>query len=301
MFAFNSSELDSLALKNLEEIKAVLISNPELIIEIAGYTDAKGPSEYNFILSRKRVSVVTEYLTSGGIPVSRFVRKAFGESNFVAVNTNNDGSDNPEGRKYNRRVAFGIIDPQTGVTLRKDVYTPEHLRLPSSMKYSIVLTKSVKKLPEEHFSVLSLGGKLFMRTVESDSLPLYVLGVFFNGSDAVRYLGYAMEKGFKEAYIINQYELDGNAKYLYSRIPVISSTTGKKTYTIQVKAAISPVNMNTFKDIQGIRELSGNDGYYRYITGEYKTISEAKNALKTLQAAGFNDAFIRELNLLIDN
>ncbi len=300
MFAFNSSELDSLALKNLEEIKAVLISNPELIIEIAGYTDAKGPSEYNFILSRKRVSAVTEYLTSGGIPVSRFVRKAFGESNFVAVNTNNDGSDNPEGRKYNRRVAFGIIDPQTGVTLRKDVYTPEHLRLPSSMKYSIVLTKSVKKLPEEHFSVLSLGGRLFMRTVESDSLSLYVPGVFFNRSDAVKYLGYAREKGFKEAYIINQYELDGNAKYLYSRIPVISSTTGKKTYTIQVKAARSPVNMNTFKDIQGIRELSGNDGYYRYITGEYKTISEAKNALKTLQAAGFNDAFIRELNLLID-
>jgi outer membrane protein OmpA-like peptidoglycan-associated protein len=300
LFTFNSFELDSLALKNLEEIKSVLISNPELKIEIAGYTDAKGTTEYNLILARKRVSAVTDYLKSGGIPVSRFVMKAFGESNFVAVNTNNDGSDNPEGRKFNRRVAFGVIDPQTGVTLRKDVYTPEHLRLPSSMKYSIVLTKSVNKLPKEHFSALSLGGRLFLRTVESDSVSLYVLGVFYNRPDAVKYLSYTVKKGFNEAYIINQYELDGEAKSLYSRIPVISNTTGKKTYTIQIKAARSPVNMNTFKEIQGVRELPGEDGFYRYITGEYSTLAAAKDALKTVHAAGYKDAFIRELNMLIN-
>jgi len=300
LFAYNSFDLDSVARETLEEIKSVLVSNPDLKIEIAGYTDAKGPSEYNLILARKRVSTVTGYMTSRGIPVSRFVRKAFGESNFVAVNTNKDGTDNPEGRKYNRRVAFGIIDPQTGVTIRKDVYTPEHLRLPSSMKYSIVLTKSVKRLPEEHFSALSLGGRLFLKTAVSDSLSLYVIGVFYNRPDAVKYLGYAVEKGFKEAYIINQYELDGEAETLYSRIPVTSSTAGKKIYTIQIKAARSPVNMNTFREIQGIRELPGEDGFYRYVTGEYSTLSEAKNALRTLQASGHKDAFIRELNLLIN-
>jgi outer membrane protein OmpA-like peptidoglycan-associated protein len=300
LFAYNSFKLDSLSLKTLEEIKSVLVSNPGIKIEIAGYTDAKGSSEYNLILARKRVNAVTDYLTSGGIPVSRFVRKAFGESNFVAVNTNNDGSDNPEGRKYNRRVAFGIVDSQTGVTLRKDIYTPEHLRLASSMKYSIVLTKSVKKLPEEHFSTLSFGGRLFLSTVESDSMSLYVLGVFYNRPDAVKYLAYASEKGFNEAYVINQYELNGEAKSQYNRIQVISNTKGKKTYTIQIKAARSPVNMNTLKEIHGIKELLGEDGFYRYITGEYSTLAGAKDALKTIRASGYKDAFIRELNLLIN-
>jgi outer membrane protein OmpA-like peptidoglycan-associated protein len=300
LFAFNSFELDSLAIKILEEVKSVLLANPELKIEIAGYTDAKGSSEYNLALARKRVSAVTDFLASGGISVSRFVRKAFGESNFIAVNTNNDGSDNPDGRKYNRRVAFGIIDPQTGVTLRKDVYTPEHLRLPSSMKYSIVLTKSVKKVPEEQFNALSLGGRLFLRTVESDSVLLYVLGMFYNRNDAVKYLTYADEEGFNEAYVISQYELDDEAKSLYSRIPVISNTKGTKTYTIQIIAARTPVNMNTFKPIQEVREITGEDGFYRYITGEYSTLAGAKDALKTVQASGYKDAFIRELNLLIN-
>ena len=80
----------------------------------------------------------------------RFVKKAYGKSNFVAMNTNRDGSDNPEGRKYNRRVTFGIIDPKTGITIRQETYTPEHLRQPFSFRYSIVLAqiseKTVSKL-----------------------------------------------------------------------------------------------------------------------------------------------------------
>ncbi len=298
LFGYNSFELDSPAIKILKEVKAFLISNPELRIEISGFSDAKGPSDYNFLLSRRRVNAVKEYLTSGGIQASRFVEKALGESNFVAVNTNNDGSDNPEGRKYNRRVAFGIIDPKTGVTLRKDVYTPEHLRLPSSMRYSIVLTKSVRELPDEHFSSLSLEGRLFLRSVKSDSVSQYVLGVFYNRTDAAKYLSYAADKGFGGAYIINQYELDGESRSLYSRIPVISNTTGKKTYTIQLKAARSAVKMNTFKETKGVREIAGEDGFYRYITGEYSTLAGAKEALKALRDEGYKDAFIRELSLL---
>ncbi len=38
LFAFNSFELDSQAIPVLEELKSVLISYPELTIEVAGYT-----------------------------------------------------------------------------------------------------------------------------------------------------------------------------------------------------------------------------------------------------------------------
>lgn len=301
LFDYNSYELDSNALNILEDIKRLLLSNPDLKIEIAGFTDAKGPSDYNFLLSRKRVNAVEKYFTSKGIQPARFIKKALGESNFVAVNTNNDGSDNPEGRRYNRRVTFGIIDPKTGVTIRKEVYTPEHLRLPSSMRYSIVLAKSAGKIPEDQFSTLSTGGKLFLKSIRTDNEWLSVLGVFYSRTEAEKYLDYASGKGFSEAYLINQYELAGETKSLYSRIPVTSTTTREKTYTIQLKAARSPVRMSTFKETPGVKEIHSEDGFFRYVIGEYSTISGAKEALKTIKERGYKDAFIRELNLLINN
>ena len=110
-------------------------------IEIAGYTDAKGSTDYNSKLADKRAQSVINYLTEAGISRSRLDKKAFGESNFAAVNRNRDGSDNPEGRKYNRRATFGIIDPQTGVVISQETYTPRHLRSQNTMKYSIILAR----------------------------------------------------------------------------------------------------------------------------------------------------------------
>jgi outer membrane protein OmpA-like peptidoglycan-associated protein len=36
--------------------------------------------------------------------------RGFGESKPVAPNTKPDGSDNPAGRRLNRRVAVGVLD-----------------------------------------------------------------------------------------------------------------------------------------------------------------------------------------------
>jgi outer membrane protein OmpA-like peptidoglycan-associated protein len=300
LFEFNSYELDDLAKTILESIKPILVSHPDLKIEIAGYTDSKGTAAYNLKLADKRAQAVIDYLTSRAIPESRFVKKAFGESNFAAVNVNKDGSDNPEGRKYNRRVTFGIIDPHSGVVIRQETYTPEHLRLVSSMKYSIVLIKTTEKLQPEYFDILKLDGMLFIRTVQVDSIIAYAVGLFYNKNDAIRYLGYSKEKGFSEAYIINHYDLNKVTRETARLIPVVSSTTGSKIYTIQVKASRSALNMRLFKEYKDIREIYSDDGYYRYVTGEYDQISKAKEALKSIKEAGFSDAFIRELNLLLN-
>ena len=114
LFELESFELDDEALSTLEQLKNILISHPELKIEVAGFTDATGSSSYNMKLADNRAQAVINFFATSGIDVSRFAKKAFGESNFAAINTNSDGSDNPEGRRYNRRVTFGIIDPQTG-------------------------------------------------------------------------------------------------------------------------------------------------------------------------------------------
>jgi outer membrane protein OmpA-like peptidoglycan-associated protein len=299
LFAFNSYELDETAKEGLEQVKSILTNSPDLKIEVAGYTDAIGSTEYNMKLADKRAHTVIDYLTSIAIPADRFVCKAFGKSNFAAVNTNRDGSDNPEGRKYNRRVAFGIIDPQSGVVIRQDTYTPEHLRPVSAMKYSIILEKTNVVQDENHFNNLNLSGMLFIRTLTSDSVNSYALGVFYNKPDAIKYLGYVKEKGFTNAYVVNQYDLNDVARTNAKLTPVVSHTSGKRIYTVQLKAAISPINMGLFKDYKNVREILSEDGYYRYVLGEYTQFSKAKEVLLQVQDAGFKDAFIRELNLLV--
>jgi len=301
LFAFDSFKLDETAKEGLEQIKSILISNPDLKIEVAGYTDAKGSSAYNLKLAKKRARSVIEYLVSSAIPSNRFVCKAFGQSNFAAINTNRDGSDNPEGRKYNRRVAFGIVDPQTGVVIRQDTYTPEHLRLASSMKYSIILEIASAVISDSHFENLKLSGMLFIRTIPADSMNIYALGVFYNKPDAIKFLGYVKEKGFTGAYVVNQYDLNHITSANAKLAPTVSQSNKKRLYTIQLKAAISPINMSLFRNFKGVKEILSEDGYYRYIMGEYPQFSKAKEALQAVQDAGFGDAFIRELNLLITN
>jgi outer membrane protein OmpA-like peptidoglycan-associated protein/tetratricopeptide (TPR) repeat protein len=206
LFAFDSYALDNESKGSLESLKAILDNYPELTIEIAGYTDAIGSIEYNKKLADKRAQAVIDYVSASGINANRFVKKAFGESNFAAVNTNRNGTDNPEGRKYNRRATFGIVDPQTGIVIRQDTYTPEHLRYPSTVKYNIVLNKAPEKLYPGSFNSLKLSGMLFIRTTETDAGTIYSLGVFYDKSDASRFLDYVKSKGFTNAYIIDSSE-----------------------------------------------------------------------------------------------
>jgi outer membrane protein OmpA-like peptidoglycan-associated protein len=208
LFEFDSYELDDEARAILESVKSILSNYPNLQIEVAGYTDAKGSAEYNLRLADKRAQAVINYLASSAVPSSRFVKKAFGESNFAAINNNKDGSDSPEGRKYNRRVTFGIIDPLNDVVLRQDTYTPEHLRLASAVRYGIILIKSTEKLLPDYFKSVNLNGLQLIKTTPSESGTIYSIGVFYNKSDAEKYLAFARGKGFKDAYIVTQYEIN---------------------------------------------------------------------------------------------
>jgi Outer membrane protein and related peptidoglycan-associated (lipo)proteins len=302
LFDFNSYVLSDEAKTRLEALKAILISYPELKVEIAGYTDAKGTKEYNMVLADKRAQSVINYLIESGASPSRFIKKAFGMSDFVAVNYNANGSDNPEGRKYNRRVAFGIVDPKTGVIIRQETYTPEHLRQAFSMRYSIVLLKTGKKLSSGYFSALTKDDLLFIRTLKMDTVSMYVLGVFYNKTDALKYLQYAREMGFENAHILNQYELDNESKLNLTpdQKKAVLDKIDKGIFTIQLKAANNPLDIaRIFNGIEGVNEIKSSDGLYKYYCGEYASLSKAKEALLAIKKMGYEDAFIRNLYLLI--
>jgi outer membrane protein OmpA-like peptidoglycan-associated protein/tetratricopeptide (TPR) repeat protein len=301
LFESDSYNLNEESKSNLNALKSILLNNPELKIEVAGYTDVKGTTEYNYELADKRAQAVIDYLIISGISRSRLLKKVYGKSDYVVENSNPDGSDNPEGRKYNRRVTFGILDPQTGVLIRQEVYIPEHLRLSSSMAYSIVLIKSSENLGSSYFSGLKLNDIQLIRPVKTDSETLYVLSAFYSKNDASKYLDFAIKNGFKDAYIINNYEINMASKSSVSTKSESIPNTSDIAYTIQLMATKEKLNMNKFKGIDGVKEIASDDGLYRYISGQYSSFSKAKAALSAIQGSGFKDAFIRELNSVTNN
>jgi outer membrane protein OmpA-like peptidoglycan-associated protein len=299
-YEFNSYKLDDQAIAELKILISILNNYPELKIEVAGYTDIKGTVEYNKKLADKRAQSVIDYLATAGISPSRLIKKAFGKSGFIAPNTNEDGTDNPEGRKMNRRVTFGIIDSQTGVTIIQETYTPKHLGHSFAFKYSIVLMKGSDNVSSSQFNNLKITGMTVIRSVKLDSVTLYVIGVFNNRSDASKYLEYVKSNGFKDAYIVNQYEINNESKSLLSPENESRQSTDKEVFTIQLKATKAKTKMSNFRGIDGVIETISGDGFYRYTCGNYDSYEKAKAALVKIKESGYQDAFVRELNELVN-
>jgi hypothetical protein len=131
---------------------------------------------------------------------------------------------------------------------------------------------------------------------------MYVLGVFYNKTDALKYLGYARDKGFKSAYILNQYDLENESNAILNPGGKNSflSHLDQKKYTIQLGATRNPINADKiFSGLYGVSEIKANDGYYKYYYGEYPTLTDAKNALLIVHKTGNDDAYIRNLYELV--
>lgn len=101
-FGFDSSNLTSAAMANLDKLAEVLKNNPDTNINIYGHTDSKGTDEYNLSLSDRRAAAVKSYLASKGIASSRMIPMGVGEKEPIASN------DTDAGRAQNRRVEFAI-------------------------------------------------------------------------------------------------------------------------------------------------------------------------------------------------
>jgi outer membrane protein OmpA-like peptidoglycan-associated protein len=99
-FGFNRSELDDSAHTDLAGLVKELLANPGLTVELVGYTDTKGPSEYNYQLSQRRVDVVRRHLVEKGVQIARIQAVGLGALSDPAM---------PEAQKR-RVVAKLMID-----------------------------------------------------------------------------------------------------------------------------------------------------------------------------------------------
>lgn len=127
-FDFDKSELKPDARSALDDLAMVLGVFPRLELEAVGHTDSKGPESYNIGLAERRSLSVIRYLVSQGVEENRMLPVSKGESSPVAINTNADGSDSPEGRQLNRRVEFRLVRPEFPNVRIEAVPVPERLR-----------------------------------------------------------------------------------------------------------------------------------------------------------------------------
>ncbi|MFN8208670.1 MAG: OmpA family protein [Bacteroidales bacterium] len=128
-FEFNQAGLNTETRKVLDLLVKGLNLHSAMKVEITGHTDSKGSEEYNQNLGLKRAEIVKNYLTTRGISADRISVKSLGELKPVAINANGDGTDNPEGRKLNRRVEFRITAGDNGMLLIETVVVPADLRI----------------------------------------------------------------------------------------------------------------------------------------------------------------------------
>ena len=109
LFDFDKHDLRPEAVPSLEKVAQVLRSKAASPVTIDGHTDGKGSDAYNQPLSEKRAQAVRDWLVkNGGATAAKVTTKGWGKAKPIVPNTKPDGSDDPEGRKKNRRVEITV-------------------------------------------------------------------------------------------------------------------------------------------------------------------------------------------------
>ena len=107
-YDFDRSEIRDEALPELEKLLKMLQDNPNLIIELASHTDARGSHRYNKRLSQRRAESVVDWLMEKGISLDRLVPRGYGETMPVNDCVNSVPCDERK-HQLNRRTEFRIL------------------------------------------------------------------------------------------------------------------------------------------------------------------------------------------------
>lgn len=119
-FDFNSSMLRKECLRDLDSLVMILKKNPNYQVRIIGFTDWYGTYDYNLKLSGRRSMGVMDYLLKKGVKKQQILPL---ENRSETKPLQDNASD--EGRQFNRRVEFEVIDGTTPVTRSIELRNPE--------------------------------------------------------------------------------------------------------------------------------------------------------------------------------
>jgi len=89
-------------------VAGILLAYPGLKVQVEGYTDSTGTSDYNQRLSEQRAMTVRDYLVGQGINLNSVTAQGFGQNDPVASNAT------AAGRQQNRRVQMVVSGEPIG-------------------------------------------------------------------------------------------------------------------------------------------------------------------------------------------
>jgi len=99
-FKTGSSDIAPHFAKQLDQLVALLKSQPQLALDLSGFADQRGAEQANLLLSKARVNAVQSYLIKQGVSHTRLSTQAFGEQQSIA------NSNTLEDNFFDRRVTL---------------------------------------------------------------------------------------------------------------------------------------------------------------------------------------------------
>jgi outer membrane protein OmpA-like peptidoglycan-associated protein len=109
LFDFNKYTLKPDAREKLAKVSGILLSYPNLKLQVEGYTDNIGSDEYNQKLSEERADSVRDYLVTEGVGQPAISATGYGKTDPVSDNST------VSGRAENRRVQLVVSGDAIGV------------------------------------------------------------------------------------------------------------------------------------------------------------------------------------------
>jgi outer membrane protein OmpA-like peptidoglycan-associated protein/tetratricopeptide (TPR) repeat protein len=103
-FDVGKADLKAESVSEVEKIHELLLTNPDLKVQINGHTDNTGNAVTNKALSLKRATSVVDYLVAHGVAAARLSAKGYGSERPIVSN-----DDEESGREINRRTEIEII------------------------------------------------------------------------------------------------------------------------------------------------------------------------------------------------
>jgi outer membrane protein OmpA-like peptidoglycan-associated protein len=114
-FGFDRATLSDEAQTALQALLKEMTDNPELTVDLEGYTDSTGPTVHNDRLSERRVATVRRFLVQNGVDIARI--------NWIGMGELKDGE-----KAKNRRVTVRLMLPAGDLPSRASAEpTPETL------------------------------------------------------------------------------------------------------------------------------------------------------------------------------